>query len=827
MSRKVFYIPILALIGLTALSLLYITYKKNIGHADLISSSVEAQPPINLRGEPTWVAAAGAGSNIITWDASPDAVTYNVYQDYTQIGTSITATTWQIPPDKLNGSTYTVTAVENSGQESIPSNIYLSHGAQNPNDTTRYTGTIPSPKQLSVTAEWNLGKPRMKVAWLDGCCDEPYNIYRDGQVIAKGLRIFTYYDRNVLPGESHTYYATTDHLYSAGNSESAPSNSITAIALQSIPAELSQKVTVTGVQRNDDSVSVYFDPIPGVADYRIYKTSTPHTLKYAGRRDYRSTDFACGKTLADCGLTPIPYSIELNNVDITNGNDVIVEAVDKLGPFQTMDGPTDPTPGSMLADGMHMSTNGQGDPSDVPNVLAKSDIFHITTKPRSLTGGQVFFDTFKNEQPLVQIPDNTVDPAIMQEQGNPDTNPSLFNNHGVREFDNNKWAIRSYEADRKDTKVFFMNNHFMDTLYDGFDTTHNNNASVVMMPKATADISGGKVLHWTEEIDAHADGRRFFDTIITQAGQSLLRADPSKVALSPDHPVTAEAHELVWSINTENNNVVQFNGKDVNGKVIQKDVANTAFPANSINSGGERLSLHQIPLLNGSNQDLDKRHIFDMYLSQTHIIIFENGEKVFDADLNQPLPFSNIQLYAAHELYHTYNDRNEQIASGYSAGYNVYGGYTTYDHNLGDYWIDHRPYSDERHWDNMGFEVVNSMSQAQATTLAIEAPQFIGSPTPTPSSTPSPSPSQTPIPTPSPTHLFTPTPTSTPTPTPIPTVSLDLNGDGKISILDIILSVKAFNGAPNPAALLVWSPSGNPNITGIIQLIKLFNDANK
>ena len=78
-----------------------------------------------------------------------------------------------------------------------------------------------------------------------------------------------------------------------------------------------------------------------------------------------------------------------------------------------------------------------------------------------------------------------------------------------------------------------MGSHFMDTLYDGGTPgtsipMHTNNASLVMMPTAPVDISGGKVLHVTFEVDAHNDGRRWFDVFVGAVGDTLI--DPGKFA---------------------------------------------------------------------------------------------------------------------------------------------------------------------------------------------------------------------------------------------------------------------------------------------------------
>src|SRR5579863_1750847 len=41
-------------------------------------------------------------------------------------------------------------------------------------------------------------------------------------------------------------------------------------------------VTVTGVAANNSSVTIDFNPVPGAADYRVFDTANPMTVKYAG-----------------------------------------------------------------------------------------------------------------------------------------------------------------------------------------------------------------------------------------------------------------------------------------------------------------------------------------------------------------------------------------------------------------------------------------------------------------------------------------------------------------------------------------------------------------
>jgi len=97
---------------------------------------------------------------------------------------------------------------------------------------------------------------------------------------------------------------------------------------------------------------------------------------------------------------------------------------------------------------------------------------------------------------------------------------------------------------------------------------------------------------------------------------------------------------------------------------------------------------------NGTTGDLDKRHKFDLYLSKTRAMIMEQGVVVKDVTFpdGRTLPFDKCQVYFVHQLYHTGNDRPELI--DYYKDEN--------------YWYNNRPYSDERHWDNLGEEILSA-----------------------------------------------------------------------------------------------------------------------
>ena len=649
--------------------------------------------PTNLRVQGVWQAGS---TDLLTWDPVPGAASYNVYQYDQLLAKGVTGDAFTVPTSLFNGAmTYTVTAVDGDcACESLPSAIAGAQGAPSPAQPPGWTPPAPPvPGNVTATAEWNAGGPRIHLNWAGDSVDYTYNIYRDGQKVASGLWGLAWFDNTVKPGETHRYTVTGVNLPWTTPVESAPSAGASATVLSAAPALLPGKVQIVSVRADDDSAIVSFTPIPGAADYRVYDVTNPSSVKYAG-------SYGTGQSgdMIKNGFSALPaptvLSIQMNGLNPTTGADLVVEAVDKLGPFQKMDG--SPGPGSMQMNGtMSVSINGQGDPSNVPNVLARSDAFHVTCQPFALTGSQAFYDTFRNDAAFTPA---TPEPIVAAESNSYSE---------IKDIENDKWRIRTFGADTAMTKSFLMGSHFMDTLYDGPTAatapfSHNNNASLVMMPKATADITGGKVLHVTFEVDAHFDSRRWCDVFVGEAGDPLLQASPQK--LDGALP-TVKGNLFVWEIMAGNYNLelIQPNPNG-SGQNIITDLYQSKNWSDQMSTDREIYSqvfgVHS-PYADGSAQNLDKRSRFDLYLSQSHYKVVETEpdgvtqlvrENDFPAGVT--LPFSNCQTYFAHELYHTGNDRPENLGDPNSA-----------------YWVNNRPYSDERHWDDMGFEVLSGFPQ--------------------------------------------------------------------------------------------------------------------
>lgn len=618
--------------------------------------------PVNLCVSGLW---SGAPTDTLTWSPVPGAVSYNVYQYSALVANNVAGTSFILPSSVWsNGLTYTVTAVDSMGMESLPSAPACAQGAWDPNRAPNWNPDAPAPPTaLSAVPEWNGGKPRIHLAWHGAGNSFTYTLYKDGMSVLSGLWGLNAYDVNVQPGETHSYTVTASNTVWTRAVESGASVPVSATALAGPPAPPGTAVQVTNVEPNDDSAVVSFAAVPGARDYRVYDVLHPNSVKYSGGS----------------------LSVEMNGLDPAHGTDLVVEALDKLGPFQTMDGRAGP--GAMQMDGMHSAINGQGDPSNIPLVLAASVPTHVSLLPHTVTGEQAFFDSFRGEQPLTEQPL----PAPM-----PGTDYGVPGSYAS--FANDKWTIRDYGGDLDDTKIFFMGSHFMDTLYDGGtprsnNPIHNNNTSLVMMPNATADLSGGKVLHVTFEVDAHMDGRRWCDVFVGAADDTLV--DPGKFADFAGRRPTLSGKLFRWEIQSNVHALSVFPGvqPDANSDIVRLTHQENGVGPDSFGICARSGPWCKVPF-NGTPGDLDKRHKFDLYLSKSRAVVLEQGLVVKDVTFPNgvALPFEKCQVYFVHQLYHTGNDRPELI-----------------DYVPDDcYWINNRPYCDERHWDNMSESVLDS-----------------------------------------------------------------------------------------------------------------------
>jgi hypothetical protein len=547
----------------------------------------------------------------------------------------------------------------------------------------------------------------------------------------------------------------------------------TGIYLGSRAGAQAGTVTITGVASYHSSVKIFFAPVPGARDYRVYDVNNPNNVKYAGLAHLTASSTCPGPACVNHfvaqsdGVTPVyPYQIaaggsggpqvldipatqiDWNNVGDGLAHTVVVEAVDMLGPVpqaslyigsQTNNVPVvNPLPaGAMLgmnkgptADGK-VSTNGQGPHTNVPHVIAASQPFVVRVNranvpiPSKSTSQQTFLDTFENAEG-----------STIQMLSRNDTASDQFGSMGVMKYAMNAgtskaWDLTYRQANNRDSMPFISSDHFMDILFDGGTpgvgaATHTLYSSMAMSPTQSFEITGGKIAHLTMEVDAHQSFRRWLDFQIAPASDPLQGWEiPSFAINNADQGIFLEFRDGNCTLDI-------FTGPTSSTNLVPTGTAGGAQhgarlwgQSGSTGGGAIMCDLDQMyvkKIFSKSGMGLDDKSRYDFFISQTHAALFQDGQLILQSDIPAgSFPWSGVPLraYYAHYLYHSDVDiidlssfqlnganycyplnsywfNNPQL--GTAAGQTVCN--TTYPSGYGF------PYSDERHWDNMGFEVL-------------------------------------------------------------------------------------------------------------------------
>ncbi len=371
------------------------------------------------------------------------------------------------------------------------------------------------------------------------------------------------------------------------------------------------------------------------------------------------------------------------------------------------------------------STNGQGPFTNRPNVIAASAPFLVQVNranvpiPSRPTAQQTFLDTFDNSQA-----------STFQQTYRSDTATDVFGNLGIMKYalgagTAKAWEIEYRQANNIDSMPFISSDHFMDMLFDGATPggsapSHTLYGSMAMSPTKTFEINSGKIAHLTMEVDGHQTFRRWMDFQVAPASDPLQGWD------SENHQVNNTNQALFLEFRDGFCTLDIFTGGT--GKPT-----GTAGGSHGARLWGQSGSVGGAPVMCNSDEmyvkkmfsknglGLDDKSRYDLFLSQTHVALFIDGQLIQQSDIppgtfgwsNQPL-----RGYFSHYLYHSDNDDDDLATfslnganmcyplnsfffnnpiTGTSPGQTICN--VSYPSGYGF------PFSDERHWDNMGFEV--------------------------------------------------------------------------------------------------------------------------
>jgi hypothetical protein len=537
---------------------------------------------------------------------------------------------------------------------------------------------------------------------------------------------------------------------------------------------------------NHSSVTIYYNPVPGAKDYRVYDVTAPNSVKYAGLTHVAPSQNCPGPyclnhfVVQSDGVTPVfPYQIaggasggpqvldgpanqiEWNSIGDGALHTLVVEAVDRLGPVPQVNLYTgaDNTPlvstagmpGSNkgpTADGK-ISTNGQGPFTNNPQVIAQSQSVVVQANsarkaiPSTVSATQTFFDTFENSEN-----------ATIHQIARDDNSTDSVGNLGMMSYTMNAgtpkaWTIEYRQADNSNSMPFISSDHFMDMIFDGATPgnshgapTHTIYGSMAMTPNQTIDITSGRVLHMTMEVDGHQSFRRWLDFNLAPASDPLQSWDFNGHAINnSDRGLFLEIKDGFCTLDIYTNRV---SASDPSPTGTAGSPHGSRLWGQPGSSGGgavlcdsDQMYLRRNFTKNG--RGLDDRSRYDFVVSQDHAALFQDGQMIVQSDIPAgtfawaTLP---LKAYYTHYLYHSETDVFD-LETFQQGGQSMC-------YPLNSYWFNDPmlgtsagqnictrayppgygfPSSDERHWDNMGFEVLQA-SDVPADDFSALAPLF-------------------------------------------------------------------------------------------------------
>jgi hypothetical protein len=679
--------------------------------------------PVNLRT--TAIVKDGKAGTAVQADLPPganskDIVLYGWFADSVFSPSARLATSTSpyvvLPEGKLStGQTIHCVAYRKIGgvlYASVPSQAAYCIGK------SPWWGSAPPPTTGTIKAEIesNDGIKRLRLSWgSDNKYDQlqtGFNIYRDGEPIARNVYLHEYFRFEKTPGDLlGTYKVLPVNFKPAQNPGMAPvmvypaeteAKSLESASSVKVENDNAPKLPATPATINiakilpsDDSFRVFFDPVEGAKDYRVCILSSDSKEGHTSELE-RIYKYSAG------GL-----SIEQNGIAPRGTSRFIVEAVDKFGPFQTEDFSDARFVGGASPSGQITGNlNGIGNPSNVPNVIARSEVKEVTAVPvlfgKDPNSTQVFFDNFRNSKPFKAL---TMGKEERRRYFHGDMDGGGYNVGG---WENDLWRITTSDIHPRASSIFVMGNHFMDVLQDGGPPRtnvdmHNNRGNMAMSPKQVFDFASG-TLHISFEADLHTHGRAWISIAVLPSDAKYfilnnelvgnkINGNPLGERITPDNDNYLKGETELGGKYLE---ALVFAIRGNSSRVVQVDPALGMVPIPRESKDSWRDDTYSPDSLNGDMTWLDKRHRVDIWITKTHIKATEDRMDgtapvvLKDEDLPLAIQNQSVKVYFQHQFYHS----SERVKE------------TTRWKTQETYWYNYSPYRDERHWDNMGVEVL-------------------------------------------------------------------------------------------------------------------------
>ena len=298
------------------------------------------------------------------------------------------------------------------------------------------------------------------------------------------------------------------------------------------------------------------------------------------------------------------------------------------------------------------STNGQGPYTNNPQVIAQSQQIVVRANnalnaiPSMGSAAQTFYDTFEQAEnstiTLVSRSDSTTD---------------AFGNLGQMQYSMNAgtpkaWDIIYRQANNRDSMPFIAADHFMDMIFDGATPgvaapTHIIYGSMSMSPTQddrhhgrqdrASDDGGRRSRHDQPALDGfqHCPGIR------SASAMGLLRRGRQQ-----QQPGAVPGNEG-WTLHAQ---YLQRAGRSLRRERPRP----MAAVAPAFRATGRRITVAKDFTKDGLG--LDDRSRYDLFLSQTHVALFINGQLIGQHDIPAgtfPWASQPLRAYYSHYIYHS------------------------------------------------------------------------------------------------------------------------------------------------------------------------------
>jgi N-acetylmuramoyl-L-alanine amidase len=210
----------------------------------------------------------------LSWTASANATSYDIYKNGALWDSNITTTTYTNTSGVVAGTTYIYSVkAKNAGTiQTTNSNGNVSATALN--------CAVPGAFTMTVTPECSgTGTPRNKLTWTASANATVYNVYRNGVLYANSLTGTTYTNTAVTSGTTYSYYVVAKNTTTTQTTNS--NGTLSATAIMCAPGAFTATATPT-CSGTTSAINVTWTASVNATSYDIYRNGSLYASDVTG-----------------------------------------------------------------------------------------------------------------------------------------------------------------------------------------------------------------------------------------------------------------------------------------------------------------------------------------------------------------------------------------------------------------------------------------------------------------------------------------------------------------------------------------------------------------